>query len=73
MSVINNALHTAITKRLEHLAWKCGGCEKVEECEEQSSPAGSKDYEKRYCDSLIRAAILEFDVFDIPFPVKGKR
>jgi len=61
------AISDAILKNIQRLSWKCENCTKVGECEEIPSPTGEKDFEARYCQSLIMAAIYEESSFQIPF------
>ncbi len=60
---ITDTLWKIVDKRLGRLAFGCLGCPKIEECED------SEGVESRYCESLIRAAVLGEIEFKIPWPI----
>lgn len=55
----------AVKEKLDQLSWCCAHCPKLSECEEQ--PAITKDFENRYCWTIIEAAILNKNDFVQPF------
>lgn len=67
-SKLGNVVFNVIEKQMDRLSILCGRCTKILECEEQATETGSSDAEPRYCKRLIIAAVLEEDVFVIPFP-----
>ncbi len=69
MTDLNHLIWEHLKENLERLSWKCSYCEKIKECEEQATThdKSPKDYEPRYCESLVKAAMLEKDSFIKPF------
>ena len=52
----------ALQKHLDRLTWKCGECE-------ASESSVSSNFESRYCQTIIEAAIREELTFQKPFPI----
>ena len=69
MSDLTQAICGTLFLHLERLTWKCGECDKADECEEQptTNQDCETDCEPRYCLSLIQAALREDYNFEKPF------
>lgn len=67
-SRLANVVFNAIEKQMDRLSILCGRCDKILECEEQATETGICNAEPRYCKRLITAAVLEEDIFIVPFP-----
>jgi hypothetical protein len=64
MEKLNAVIRDKILDNLKSYSFMCSGCLKIHECEEKVSEYG---YEARYCESLIVAAIMDKQKFQIPF------
>lgn len=61
---MTDAIWDIVRKRLVRLTFGCLGCPKTEECEHDGE---NKD--SRFCETLIKAAVLGKDEFEIPWEI----
>ena len=75
MSSRNKALWRSVSSNIESLCLDCFKCAKCKECQlhENSSKFKPKSDLDFLCWPLVKAAVLEQDKFDVPFPVKGEQ
>ena len=57
----SEVIEKIVMEKIGDLSWKCDGCKYVSECEADKGNESS-----RFCEPLIRAALLNQDTFEWP-------